>query len=787
MNTKTTTRVCIHCGTPFQPVKQRVDFCCSGCQFVHGLIVKNGLGQFYDLQRAAGVPVKSSVFQKRDYSWLADMVKTAEREGGPVAALELDLQGVSCIGCVWLVETVFSQKPGALSIQASHGAGRLHLRWQSGTCDVVEFARTLQSFGYSVSPPGKSAKNGENRALATRIGVCAAFAMNTMLFTLPGYLGMRQSFEYAPLFGRLALAFSTLSFVVGGGYFFTRSWHSLRNRVLHIDLPISIGLAAAYAGSLYAYHSGRTNFVYFDFVSVFVLLMLTGRWIQQAAVEKNRNQLPGGQTFIKDSDRDLKTGDTYAVERGSVVPVRSILLSAEATLGLEWINGEAETRDARAGQVVPSGAVNFSAETVQLEAAESWRESILSKLVEAAPRDHSRNTLLERFIKYYILVVIAVAAAGFAGWFAATGELLQAVQVLISVLVVSCPCAAGIALPLADEMAVSGLRRFGVFVREQGIWARIVRVRRIIFDKTGTLTLETLALREPEALLLLAREHQQALLHLVADSLHPVSGCLREYLLAAGVSENLDAEVEEIAGCGLTMQTEEGTWRVGRPAWAATGREAGRSDGAHECAFMLNGNVLACFSFTEEVRCDAVEEVIRLQKEGYAIHILSGDRAHKVAGMARLLGLPAGQCESELSPADKARRLRALDRNDTLMIGDGANDSLAFNESWCSGTPAIGRGLLEQKSDFYFLGRGINGVRQLLETGKRRRRTVRRVVAFTLAYNACVIAVSLAGRMNPLAAAVLMPLSSLVSIVIVGFGLASRRSAAFADAAARTK
>jgi Cu2+-exporting ATPase len=764
-------RSCIHCGTPFRPTEQRADFCCAGCQFVHDLIVKNGLGQFYDLQENVGAPVKSLVFQKRDYAWLAEIAKIAEAVGGPVAALELDLQGISCIGCVWLIEKIFMKKPGALSIQVNSAVGRLQLRWQSGALDVVAFAKEIQAFGYLVAPAGKSPAL-ESRALVTRIGLCAAFAMNTMLFTLPGYLGMTQGFEYAALFNKLTVAFSTLSFVIGGSYFFSRTILSMRNRVLHIDLPISLGLVAAYAGSLYAWHAGRMNFAYFDFVSIFVFLMLVGRWLQQSAIEKNRNRLLGLQTFVRESDHELKPGQAYAVGAGQVIPVRSKLLSNGATLGLEWINGEAEAQAARIGQIVPSGAVNFSPCSVQLEAMEGWTDSILSKLLHVTPRDDFKNHGLENFIKYYIIVIIAVAAAGFGGWLAATHQILPALQALTAILVVSCPCAAGVALPLADELGVSALRKLGVFVREQSLWTRILRVKKIIFDKTGTLTLETLALRNADVLKNLAPHHKQVLLHMVGDNLHPISGCLRENLLASGAWTDIDGEVSETVGFGLQMETADGIWRLGRPEWSSSQNQPA----GHECEFSLNNKTLARFSFAEEVRADAAEEVARLQAAGYSVHILSGDRRHKVDAMAKKLGLPAAQCESEMSPDDKARWVRTLDRRDTLMIGDGANDSLAFNESYCNGTPAIDRGLLEQKSDFYFLGRGLNGVRELLEAGKRRRTTVRRVIAFALTYNFCTILVSLAGRMNPLAAAILMPVSSLVSVAIVYLGC-SRPSA----------
>lgn len=153
---------CVHCGTPFRPTAHRPDFCCARCQFVHGLISKNGLDQFYELQDGGVQPVKSLVFQKRDFSWLEELARGTEREA--VAALRLDLQGLSCIACAWLIEKLCSRKAGALSVQVDPALGRMDLRWQPGVFDVVDFAPELQSFGYLVGPPGQTAKNpqGEN-------------------------------------------------------------------------------------------------------------------------------------------------------------------------------------------------------------------------------------------------------------------------------------------------------------------------------------------------------------------------------------------------------------------------------------------------------------------------------------------------------------------------------------------------------------------------------------------------------------------------------------------------
>ena len=790
--------VCIHCGTPFRPAAHRPDFCCAGCQFVHDLIAKNGLGQFYDLQEGGVPPVQSLVFQKRDYAWLEDLARISN------GTLTLDVQGLSCIGCAWLIEKLFTRKPGALAIHVDPTLGQLALRWQPGVFDAVAFARELQTFGYLVGPPGKSAAPA-SRALNLRLGLCAALAMNTMLFTLPRYLGMEEGFEFAQLFQRLTLILGTLSFLIGGSYFFVRSWHSLRQRVLHIDLPISLGLGAAYAGSVFAWMRGAHGFVYFDFVSTFTVLMLAGRWLQQKAVERNRHQLlaaqsepppvrlVGIQASSLSSERvpvaRIAVGDVFAVDPGQVVPVLSRLCSEGATLGMEWISGESEAASARRGRLVPAGAMNCGQAAIELEAREPWADSLLAKLLRITPAGTARDATLERFLRGYIGVVLSLAVTGFCAWWAFTGALLPALQVLISVLVVSCPCASGVALPLCRDLATSRMRKLGIFIRDGELWAKLDHVRKIIFDKTGTLTLEAMSLLNPDSLRHLHSDESAVLLAMVNDSLHPVAGCLREQLLADRVEPVPASAIHEAIGLGLEMEHGGATWRLGRPEWAVVGtilsaesaREQGQSQrtglsaSRADCIFTRDGEPLAAFRFGETARDDAREEIAALRGRGCEVFILSGDRRAKVEAMADRLHLPREQCLGELSPEEKAARVRTLDARDTLYLGDGANDSLAFDAAWISGTPAIDRGLLEQKAGFYFLGRGLNGVRALLDTAALRRRTARAVVAFAIAYNAVAVALCLAGFMSPLLAAILMPASSLVSLAIVFAGFSARR------------
>jgi Cu2+-exporting ATPase len=731
----------------------RPEFCCAGCQFVHDLIVRNGLTQYYDLREAGLPPVRPTVFEPRDYAWLEALA--AESPGD----LRLDLQGISCLGCVWLIRRVFERMPGAIELRVDAALGRMQVRYDPGAFDVVRFAGELQRFGYLAGPPGAQGKTWD-RTLVVRLGICAALAMNAMLFTLPAYLGMEPTFEFAGMFAAVAFGCGTASLAVGGSYFFSRAWQSLRRGMLHIDLPIALGLIAAYAGSVIAWRGGARDFAYFDFVSIFTFLMLGGRWLQQVTVASNRNRLLGLETPVQRPSR----GDALTIKPGEVVPVQSKLLSGAASLSMEWISGEAEPRQAAAGQIVASGAINVGAGPVAVEAMEDWSGSLLARLLDRGAPDH-RDPAAERFIRRYLFVVLAVALGASGAWLAFGAEPLVALQVLTSILVVSCPCATGVALPLADELAASRLRRAGVFLREPSAWGRLPRVRRIVFDKTGTLTLEHLALGNPEALGRLGGDEAAVLLAMVRQSLHPVGVCLRENLMASGVEPAVAGEVGEVIGFGLEMEQGGATWRLGRGAWA-TGRA-----GAEGTVFAREGVELAAFEFAEETRGDAREEVGRLRERGYGIHILSGDRREKVAAMAARLGLPPESAHGEMTPDGKAAWVRAEGGGATLMVGDGANDSLAFDASLCTATPAIERGLLERKADFYFLGRGVAGIRLALATALRRRLAARRVVGFAIAYNIAAVSWAAAGGMNPLIAAVIMPLSSAATIGIVGWSL----------------
>jgi Cu2+-exporting ATPase len=780
----TTLVACKHCGIPFQPTERRPDFCCAGCQFVNHLLQKRGFQEFYQFGETQ-TPAANFVFHARDFDWLRDLQKETElafderRGHGRLAresltpSLTLDVQGISCAGCVWLLEAVFTEHPGAISCRVNSTSGTVELRWQPGQCDLAAYASDIQRFGYLLGPHDGS-KRSALRPLTLKLGICAALAMNAMLFTLPRYLGIDTSDSLVPIFDAISLALATLSMLVGGTYFFRRALAALGIGALHIDLPISLGLLAAYTGSVIAWLRGDHSFAYFDFISIFTFLMLLGRWMQERTLESNRQRLLGmkitpGKVQKNNAPaaaESLVQADHYAISKGRIVPVRSRLLSAPATFALDWITGEPAPRLFQKGSIIPAGARNISSDPIDLEALEAWTDSRLASLLQIESGNEWRNAAMQKLIRTYLSAVLIIAALGFAAWGLSTGDWFRATQVIVSILVVSCPCAIGVALPLLDDIAAARMQSVGIYIKEGSLWPRLRKVKNILFDKTGTLTLETLALANPETLASLTPSQKSTLLHLVESSLHPVAACLREALLTEGIEPNADGnEVQEIAGLGL----QSGPWKLGRASWALSPvRQASRLSSPPTGTLLThNSTPVANFSFHEQIRPAAKSQIHSLRSSGHDIYLLSGDQSSRAAAMAHSLDLPADHAFGDLTPEDKARLVRDRWAADSLMIGDGANDSHAFDAALCRGTPSIDAGLLEHKSDFYILGASLAGLTTLFLAAKKHLTATRAVFAFAITYNACAVAASLAGHMNPLVAAVIMPLSSLASIAIV--------------------
>lgn len=791
----TTKAICSHCGTPFTP---RVDeaYCCHGCEYVAKVLEDHDLARFYELKGTTTVPpVGSKAFSEVNADPLITAMESAEESSSRTqVSAQFTVEGISCIGCVWLIEAIFKRQTGSIGIRIDPRSSSVNLCWRRGNFEIAEFAKALQQVGYRLGLyDGNRVTHTASQQLTHRLGLCGFFLLNTMLFTLPKYLGMGQDFFLAPLFGLLAATFATLSLTIGGGYFIARAYQAIRNRVLHIDLPIAAGLLAGYAGSLLGWATGYLPLVYFDFVATFVFLMLLGRWMQEFALEKNRSHLqrqkPGPRTVtLLGGARDGQTlpaneverGMQYSLAPGEINPVAADLLETEASLSLEWINGEADPVAWQRERITPAGAINVGLQSIPFSARENWSESLLAQLLQR-PEDNFRAERLQRILKNYIASVLIVGALGFLAWAVFSGNWIKATQVLISILIVSCPCALGVALPMCDEFANARLRRIGLFIKSGQIWERLRQVRTVVFDKTGTLTMDIPRLQNKASVWELDPLAVQALYNLVENNRHPISRSLREALLATHPrlsGQPTHGEVKEQIGNGVTWHDAVGNeWTLGKPAWqsqmptraeAATAKASNRK--AHS-VFRQNGMTVAHFDFHEDVRDDARSAVDRLRRSGLATVILSGDHPGRVAPIGKSLAIEAlAQC----SPRDKSDWIERNAPGHALMIGDGANDSLAFDAAICRGTPVVDKSILEASADFFFFGRSLRALPELIEVARLRRQTVATIFGVAVVYNIVAVSLCLVGWMHPLLAAILMPLSSLFTLSMAWIALGQR-------------
>ncbi len=786
---------CLHCGNPLGRHWQAADgpFCCRGCRGVWDLIKGGQLERFYDLRPSTLAP--ATTLREDSFAWLDRIVaeRAAEAPGDPVLRLDLDIQGVHCAACVWLIEELFRRQPAGVQIRLNPALGKVELAWDTGRGELKDFLAELERFGYRLGPARKGVQR-HSRALIMRMAIAIAMAMNVMMFSVSVYFGLGEGPLYT-FFGWLSFGMSTVSLLAGGGIFYRGALAGLRRGVLHLDVPIALGMTLAYLGSVYAWATGGMEATYFDSLCAFIALMLVGRWAQEHILERNRNALlesSGAENLTVKrvsagrleavGAAEVRLGDELWIAPGDLLPVRGLLLRRPTVAALDWITGESGQVTFAPGDAIPAGAFNAAAQGFAVAAAEDFGDSRLNDLLRTTSiaDEQYRPQWWHRIAGWYVAAVLVAAVGGFALW--AGRDLARAIEVTIAILVVTCPCALGLATPLAEELTHHRLRRAGVFVRKAAFLEKALAVRTILLDKTGTLTLDRLALDAPDRAALAALEPREraVLRHMTARSNHPVSACVNAALGPAGadeapVTDEQADTLREIPGQGLELRLADGWWRLGRPSFALgcgrhggprRGAAAGITDQAGVTVFMHDGRECLRLRPAEEFKADAKDQLQALRRAGYELYLLSGEAQAKVDRAAAALGLPAERAEGGLDPEAKAARVRELDHRDTMMVGDGLNDSPSFAAAWCAATPAVDRPVLPGKADFFFVGDGVTAIGRSLWEARRLRRLVRDNLAIAIIYNLAAIAGCAAGLVTPVAAAVFMPTSSVAVVTL---------------------
>jgi Cu2+-exporting ATPase len=775
---------CAHCAQPllddtFAP------YCCRGCRAVHGILTGAGLSRYYDLRRGPGLPPADLESRRIDHKWL-ELIEEDRGGNSGVTRVELDIQGIHCAACVWLIEELFRRHGGTQTglMSINPALGRVELRI-SQDFPLPDWVDSVEALGYLLGP-ARSTGARPSDDLLLRVGICGALAANVMLFAAAIYLGLREGPIYE-LLNQLSYAAGVLAVLVGGSVFIGSAVRAIRRRVLHLDVPIALGIVLAFAGSTYSFFVASGHAAYIDTLTVFVALMLTGRWLQQRMLERNRAQLladDGTESLLTREVREgvvrivhcigIRKGDRLLIAPGDLVPVELRLLDDAASCSLDWIDGESRPRRFGSGEAVPAGAFNVGERAFSGIATTDFAASSLVGLLGNDPASKGDAPLSTRWwsqlSRYYVIGVVTLAATAMGYWWWRTAEPLFAIEVGTAVLVVTCPCAFGIAAPLAYELVLTQLRRAGIFVRVGDFLDRVRAMTRIVFDKTGTLTTGTLEVVNPAELQALSDHEITLLYNMAARSAHPKSVAVRRALEGHRAARFAELEVEEQTGYGVSAEERGRRYRLGAPSWAAP-----ESDREGDVVFSIDAEVISALRTDEQLRPDAHAEIDRLEADGYELAILSGDAPARVVALGASLGMPEAVCVGGQTPEQKATYVREHDPARTLLVGDGLNDQVAMREAACSGTPAVNRPFMASRCDFYFVSPGLYPVAQVLRASDTIAQVVRRILAFAIAYNLVAVSLAIAGFMRPWVAAVLMPLSSLITLAYTVMMLSRKR------------
>ena len=783
---------CAHCGLPAPSGGAAGEsvFCCAGCRGAFTVLAAVGLGGYYEFPERRAAPVRPSGrgFEEFDHDAFARRQVRVRPDG--LRDAELHVSGAHCASCVWLIERAPRLSQGLVAAELDMGRGRVRLTWDPARTTLSAVAAKLDGLGYRLhalaGPERDRERRAEERRMLIGIGVSFALALNVMSLALATYSGWFGHMDVATerMFRLLALAL-TLPAVFGPGrVFLLGAWAALRARTLHMDVPIALALVAGIArgaSNALADHGP----VYFDGLALLVFLLLTGRFLQlraqRAALEAaeiGHALAPRTARLLADDGGAARTvpcealvpGARVEVRAGDVVSADGIVLEGEGGIDLSLLTGEALPVAVGPGDRVYAGTLSTDARlVVRVErAGEETRVARLAADVEASARRRAPVVRqADRLAGAFVGVVLVLALGTWLYW--ARVDSAAAVDRAIALLIVTCPCALALATPLAITVAIGRAARAGILVKNGEALELLARPGRIVLDKTGTLTEGRLALvsfdgpDEARPLVAALERHAQ----------HPVAAAF-ERAWGAAVPPGLVArDVRLTPGGGIEGVVAGRRVAVGAPGWVArrTGAPAHSAGRGTPVDVALDGKAAGRARFADPVRDDAGPALARLRALGFAPSVLSGDADEVVEGVARTLDFRPGDARGDTTPEEKRAAIeQALATGPVVMVGDGVNDAAAIARATVGISVAGGAEASRAASDVHLARAGLAPLVALVEGARRTMRLLRRNLALSLAYNVVAAALAMTGRIDPLVAAVLMPVSSLTVVLASWLG-----------------
>lgn len=805
---RVTTVTCAHCGlaVPGGLVRDgdTEQFCCSGCRQVYTLVREWGFGQYYrlvDRQQAALEPARVTGRSFEDFDDARLQAEASEEVGTDRCRTRLYLEGVHCAACVWLVERLPAVLPGVDQVRLNIGSAVAEVTWRPDRTRLSAVGRALDRLGYTPHVHRASrvqeARRTEDRAALARLGVAVACAMNLMFVHGALYAGEHSgmAWAYEAFFRWLSFIVALPVLLFSAKPFFQTAIAGLKARIVHIDLPIALALVAAFAASAWNTVRGSGP-LWFDSLAMLVAALLGARQIQRSAQRAalERADSLRGVAFLEFARRiegdgvdaptvevpltALAPGDRVEVRSGELVPVDGIVISGRSSLNNAVLTGEAVPLAVQEGDAVNAGATNLGARiVVRVDAAgERTRVGALLAIVqEALSRKPALLQTTDRLARRFIKTLLVLAAVTGAAWLhQGAGVALERV---VALLVVACPCALGLSVPLAVSVALLRAARAGVFIKNPDALERLQRVDTVLLDKTGTLT---------EGQPAVVRWHGddkvlQLACALEAESVHGVARAFKHFVARSLSLVRSIEDVKEIPGQGIVGRIDGHEVRVGTrghvtamcagvpadlEAWATTCV----ADGLSPVFVSLDGRVAGVAGIGDSLRADAHRTVIALREKGIRVRILSGDHPEIVNRVGSALGLAPDEAMGGLTPEAKRDVVAKLvseraHAGAVVMVGDGVNDAAALALADVGIAVHGGTGATIVAADVVLTREGVAPLLDILDGAHRLHGVIRRNIGFSLLYNAGASALAVAGLVGPLLAAVLMPVSSLTVVL----------------------
>lgn len=769
-----------------------VAFCCEGCRGVYHILRNSGFEDFYRRRKGwqPGPPDDAAI----ETTAFADGVAESDGE----MELDLRISGIRCVSCVWLVENYLRRRTGVSSARVNYATHRAHIRWNpSRGIDLEKVLRAIKSIGYTPRPLTATAYEADvrrqKRDLLLRFGTAGFFSMQLMLYTVALYAGYFQGIErgYRIAFQCIVWALATPVMFYSGYPFMRNSLKSLKHLALNMDTLVFLGSFSAYAYSVAMIFTGGE--VYFDTSAMIITLILLGRYIEAGAKGKAGEaiaELMGLQPLearLRDGSlvpiSGVRVGNVISVIPGEKVPLDGLVIEGDSEMDESMLTGESRPVFKSGGSEVFAGTMNLNGRLF-IEVSRVGKDTVLQQIIRAVEEAQGRRApiqaLADRVVGWFVPAVMTMALGAFAFWLMKSGDTSISLMNAVSVLVIACPCALGLATPLAVLVSFSAASRKGILFKGGDMFEVAARADRVVFDKTGTLTRGTPVLTDAieasagSGLLRYAASLEAASEHSIAKAITSAyvgELCkVEDFRVVPGKGIMGSIEDKPVLLGNMDFITENG---IGVPGVFREDYGRLASEGKTVVFLATRGSVIGLLAVIDDLREEAVKVVKALSDRGVRVMMVTGDSD----GVARYIAARAGieDLASEVTPTGKAEIVRGLkDKgHNVMMVGDGINDAPALIEAQLGAAMGKATDIALESADTVLMKNDLNAVVDLISLSRRSFSVIRLNLLWAFSYNIIAIPLAVSGLLHPIISALLMASSSLI---VVGHSLRLRRA-----------